>query len=108
MWGARSGGLRETNSINFEAGQLETFLPDTNAGVEDETNLTRKYTESFFKKPPNKRTNYNKFRIVSPFECNWKLLIREWVDKPIEKYSVLRNGLVLKSIQVNVLNRFLI
>lgn len=101
MWGARSGGLRETNSTLFEAGTLETLLPDTIAGSEDEAIVGSKHTDLFFKKPPSKRTNYNKFGIVSPFNCNWRLLIQEWRKEPLEGFSVLRNEPSLKAIQVS-------
>lgn len=32
----------------------------------------------YFRRPPNKRPNYQKLSIVSPFACPWSLLIKEW------------------------------
>lgn len=43
--------------------------------------------------PPNKRPNYNKLSIASPFKCPWLELIREWNnndDKNLMKFYVLR------------------
>nr|CAI5839909.1 unnamed protein product [Callosobruchus analis] len=101
MWGARPGGLRESESICFEAGQQPTLSPDTTAGFEEELAVSDKCKEDFFKLPPNKRTNYNKFRITSPFEFNWKVLLSEWQgsDTPVEEFSILRDKNKLKQIQ---------
>ncbi|VEN59559.1 unnamed protein product [Callosobruchus maculatus] len=99
MWGARPGGLRETESIGFEASQEPNLSPDTTAGVEEELLMSNKCKEDFFKLPPNKRTNYNKFKITSPLEFNWKLLLSEWQSSPVEEFTVLRDRNKLRQIQ---------
>lgn len=104
MWGARSGGLKETNSITFEMNQPDILYPDTSAGKSEELSTSNQYKEMYFKMPPNKRTNYNKFRITSPFEWNWHLLLSDWnrtID-PIKDFFVLRDQKQLKIIQVSI------
>lgn len=54
--------------------------------------------------PPNKRTNFNKFAITSPFSFNWKLLISEWSGQHCSTFFVLRDRVILKEIQV-ILNK---
>ncbi|RZC41270.1 ribonucleases P/MRP protein subunit POP1, partial [Asbolus verrucosus] len=63
MRGARVGGLRESRSILFEMGKSQFLQPDTDAGMKEEEQISKECVEKFFKKPPNKRINYNKFNI---------------------------------------------
>ncbi|XP_050296525.1 ribonucleases P/MRP protein subunit POP1 [Anthonomus grandis grandis] len=99
MWGARAGGLRETESIAFERSQTDILYPDTVAGEQEENSLSEKLRETFFRLPPNKRTNFNKFSIVSPYCFNWKLLIKDWSGKDCQLFSVIRNRNLLNNIQ---------
>lgn len=102
MWGARSGGLREMDSVTFESDQQHCLYPDTSSGKTEENNLSCTFKEDFFKKPPNKRTNYNKFGICSPFNWNWQLLLKEWgcSEELSLSFSVLRNKTALNNLQV--------
>lgn len=103
MRNARAGGLRETNSILFEMGRSCLFHPDTKAGVEEEEYTSKQYIEIFFKRPPNKRINYNKFGIASPFCWNWSLLLKDWSDNEpniVEDFVVIRHRHILSDIQV--------
>lgn len=102
LWGARPGGLKETNSITFEMNQPNFLFPDTSAGEEEELSISNQCREVYFKLPPNKRTNYNKFRISSPFEWNWRLLLTDWNEnkEPIRDFFILRDQKQLKIIQV--------
>lgn len=100
MYGARTGGLRETNSLNFESGQPDFLLPDTTAGAEEEWNFTELCKEKYFRMPPNKRINYTKFAIASPFHFNWKMLIHDWNMKNLQDFFVLRNMNILHTLQV--------
>lgn len=101
MWGARAGGMRETNSIAFESSQPCPLYPDTAAGLEDEQLTTKSCKETFFKLPPNKRTNFNRFKISSPFEMKWSMLIKEWqCTKDESEFAVLRNKKELRLLQV--------
>lgn len=48
----------------------------------------------YFQKPPNKRQNYIKSSIASPFRCPWSQLLGEWCTTPNEtdqKFYVLRD-----------------
>lgn len=103
MWGARAGGLRETNCINFES-EFQFLHPDTIAGRNEENEVTSKSIDKYFKLPPNKRTNYSKFSITSPFQWSWSLLIKEWSisQNIIQEFCVLRDRNLLKKIQVIV------
>lgn len=56
----------------------------------------------YFRKPPNKRQNYIKSSIASPFKCPWQQLIREWCSAPHEndqKFYVLRDKSKLNDIE---------
>lgn len=99
MRGARAGGLRETISMDFEMGTPDFLTPDTLAGNEEELNTAEMCKERFFKIPPNKRTNYNKYAIVSPFNFNWKLLVGEWIGKKVDAVRVLRDRKLLNEIR---------
>lgn len=110
MWGARSGGLREMDSVTFESDQQHCLHPDTKSGKTDENILSCKLKEDFFKMPPNKRSNYNKFGITSPFSWNWQLLLKEWgcCEELSTNFSILRNRTVLNNLQVNIRYIFLV
>lgn len=100
MQGARSGGLQEFNSVRFEARQTDFIAPDTTAGETEANLMLECYKELFFKRPPNKRTNYAKFSIASPFSCNWKKLVQEWSEQETPRFSVLRDKSVLQDLKV--------
>ncbi|KAG5887847.1 hypothetical protein JTB14_005613 [Gonioctena quinquepunctata] len=101
MRGARTGGLRENNKIDFETGHPYCLNPDTTAGSQEELSISENCKDIFFKLPPNKRTNFSKFRIVSPFEWNWKLLMKEWSfsGSLSTDFHVLRDRRVLQNIR---------
>lgn len=106
MNGARPGGLREFDSIRFESGLPPLLPPDTLAGQKEEKYISENAKSKFFRLPPNKRPNYAKFAITSPFEFNWKTLVREWrqLQLSIEDISVMRNKRQLIHIQVSQIN----
>lgn len=104
MRGARTGGLRESNSMLFEMGKPQFLYPDTDAGIEEDTRNCNQKKLTFFSKPPNKRPNYNKFKIVSPFLCNWKLLLKDWDSNFTGNFSVIRDRRVLNLIEVIISN----
>ncbi|KAH8420094.1 hypothetical protein KR009_005779 [Drosophila setifemur] len=100
-WGARAGGLRELDSVAREAG-AEQHLPDTAVGKlscpqESHSSLlvpslflipipgaqqaavsADERRARYFRLPPNKRTNYRKLAVVSPFSAPWAQLVRDW------------------------------
>lgn len=102
MWGARAGGLQEMNSIMFESDEQHFLLPDTESGRMEENVLSCELKEKFFKLPPNKRPNYNKFGISSPFNWNWQLLLTEWgcSEDLAKRFFVLRFKKQLLHLQV--------
>ncbi|SPP78606.1 ribonucleases P/MRP protein subunit POP1 [Drosophila guanche] len=103
MWGARPGGLREFDSVARESGG-EQHLPDTLAGVKLASVAAEERRARYFRLPPNKRTNYRKLAVASPFSAPWKHLVRDWrtTDGPtkpgIGSYHVLRHRELLESI----------
>ncbi|KAL3281053.1 hypothetical protein HHI36_004277 [Cryptolaemus montrouzieri] len=99
MCGARSGGLREFKHHNFEIGKPDFLYPDTFSGKIEEVYVTTDYTKTYFRKPPNKRTNFNKFRIACPFEFKWGMLIENWLGQGIDSFMVLRKRNQLSEIQ---------
>ncbi|KAH9630434.1 hypothetical protein HF086_016972 [Spodoptera exigua] len=98
MFGARSGGLRETESLAFEMGESH-FPPDSNAGKENENRIESEMRDRYFKLPPSKRVNYNKIAINSPFRCPWNILLSDWSDDKTNEFFVLRNKTMLNEIQ---------
>lgn len=93
--GAKSGGWRETETIANEMG-MELFLPDTASGLKENERQLKAKREEYFRKPPNKRTNYKKMGITSPFACPYKLLVQEWNGSG--SFHVLRNRSTLEEI----------
>lgn len=104
MRGARVGGLRETASIDFEMGFTDFLMPDTLAGKIEGDNTCETLKEKYFKRPPNKRTNYNKYSIVSPFNYKWELLVGEWLGQKFEDIRVLRDRKLLNEIRLLLTN----
>ncbi|XP_066248711.1 ribonucleases P/MRP protein subunit POP1 [Euwallacea similis] len=99
MWGSRAGGLRESESIAFENSQPDILSPDTTAGEQEEAFQTQSLREKFFRLPPNKRTNFNKYAIASPLSFNWKMLLSDWSEAACNTFSVLRDRKLLKLLQ---------
>lgn len=93
---ARPAGLRESKSIAYENSNLNMPAinhPDTEAYRVEADFEKSKLMERYFRLPPNKRTNYVKFGITSPFSCEWKLLVKEWTDA--DSFYVLRDRRIL-------------
>lgn len=101
MYGARSGGLRETENLAFEMGEYH-LAPDSQAGKDEEKRIETELKERYFRLPPSKRVNYNKLGINSPFICQWDLLLRDWSSNSINDLFVLRDKKVLEQMQVRL------
>lgn len=93
--GAKSGGWRETETLTNEMG-FELFLPDTISGEKESLRMLKLKRDEYFRKPPNKRTNYKKMGITSPFTCPFSQLVKEWNGS--EKFHVLRSREKLEGI----------
>uniref|UniRef100_A0AAG5DL70 Uncharacterized protein n=1 Tax=Anopheles atroparvus TaxID=41427 RepID=A0AAG5DL70_ANOAO len=81
LWGAKVAGQLELDMIALESGYDRRYVPDTELGcaearIASEQNLTR-----YFNRPHNKRVNYTKLAIASPFRCPWSQLVHEWSSK---------------------------
>ncbi|CAG9862088.1 unnamed protein product [Phyllotreta striolata] len=107
MRGGRSGGLRQHEHLLFELDSHRFLYPDSSSGEQEERDASLKLKERYFKLPPNKRTNFAKFKISSPFDWNWKLLLSEWsvTKNPIEDFFVLRDKTALRDLQVMLSRR---
>ncbi|XP_016949613.1 ribonucleases P/MRP protein subunit POP1 [Drosophila biarmipes] len=108
MWGARPGGLRELDSVAREAG-AEMHLPDTIAGLQQAAAAANELRASYFRMPPNKRPNYRRLAVVSPFSAPWKYLVRDWRPTSTpdsgSSFYVLRHRQQLQEIAENIRQR---
>lgn len=119
MWGARPGGLRELDSVARESG-TEHHLPDTVAGklqyrvytfyillitsifagLQQASLAAVERRSRHFRLPPNKRCNYRKLAVVSPFLAPWKHLVRDWrhdsSSPTTDDFFVLRDRALLQ------------
>ena len=93
--GAKSGGCRETETITYEMGR-DLFLPDTKSGQKENERKMKLRLEEYFRKPPNKRINYRKMGIASPFSCPFNQLVKEWNGSG--NFYVLRKRSTLESL----------
>ncbi|CAH0398801.1 unnamed protein product [Chilo suppressalis] len=104
MFGARSGGLRESENLAFEMG--DCYLPpDSNSGKEEEIRIETELREKYFRLPPSKRVNYIKMGIVTPFICPWKILLRDWSNSSTDNFFVLRDRRLLQRLQDCIINK---
>ncbi|XP_043498681.1 ribonucleases P/MRP protein subunit POP1 [Polistes fuscatus] len=100
---ARVGALRESKLIALET--LNTNSPDINEpdtpAYKKEALITKEELEKkYFKYPSNRRVNFIKFAISSPFYCQWNILMKEWSGK--EDFYILRNRTTLTQLQMNL------
>ncbi|KAG5679978.1 hypothetical protein PVAND_009513 [Polypedilum vanderplanki] len=102
-FGAKPIGLRERYMIMNEAG-LNAFDPDSLLGKKEYEQIKQEKTDQYFKLPPNKRTNYTKMKIASPFALPFKQLINEWGSENNEFY-LLRNISLLNELDNAVRKR---
>ncbi|CAH4032842.1 ribonucleases P/MRP protein subunit POP1 [Pieris brassicae] len=103
MFGARPGGLRETEHLSHEKG--ETYLcPDSVSGTLEEERIELQLKEHYFKRPPSKRVNFIKLGILSPFRCPWMILLRDWSSCACDNFFILRETNIINELQ-NCLNR---
>ncbi|XP_032674885.1 ribonucleases P/MRP protein subunit POP1 [Odontomachus brunneus] len=99
----RVGALRESRFIAFES--LNPNTPDVNdpdspAYMEEALTRKEELTKKYFRYPPNRRVNFIKLGITSPFFCDWKILIKEWSGT--EDFYVLRDRAFLLFLQAGI------
>ncbi|XP_018397285.1 PREDICTED: ribonucleases P/MRP protein subunit POP1 [Cyphomyrmex costatus] len=100
---ARVGALQESKSIAFESLNLNTpdvNDPDSPAYMREALITKEQLTKKYFRYPPNRRTNFVKFGIRSPFFCDWKNLMKNWSNN--EDFYVLRNRELLLLLQAAI------
>lgn len=100
---ARVGALQESKSIAFES--LNPNTPDVNdpdsvAYTEEASSKREELTEKYFRYPPNRRVNFTKLGITSPFFCDWKKLMKDWSNT--EDFYVLRDRALLLLLRANI------
>uniref|UniRef100_A0A182YC71 Uncharacterized protein n=1 Tax=Anopheles stephensi TaxID=30069 RepID=A0A182YC71_ANOST len=78
IWGAKAVGQQELNMIALESGHDRSGVPDTLLGRDEAAHKHQQSLDRYFKRPNNKRVNYTKLAIASPFRCPWSQLVREW------------------------------
>lgn len=89
-------GVEESNLVMNEM-KIDMFQPDSSMGAKEFERIRLNETQKYFRKPPNKRTNYRKFKIASPFSLPLKELVAEWNDGS-QNFFVLRNKGLLKDL----------
>ncbi|CAK9816947.1 Ribonucleases P/MRP protein subunit POP1 [Anthophora plagiata] len=97
---ARVGALRESKSIAFEYENMQSpdvNDPDTLIYTKEALSTKLELKEKYFRYPSNRRVNFTKFGISSPFFCEWRILMREWTET--EDFFVLRDRKLLKLLQ---------
>ena len=76
--GCRVGGYREHVQAMLEQGQFPWILksPDSMAGSAEADCIAEDMKSKHFALPPNKRVNYAKLGIASPFLPPWQILLQ--------------------------------
>ncbi|XP_062555436.1 ribonucleases P/MRP protein subunit POP1 [Armigeres subalbatus] len=91
MWGAKPAGLKETDMQALESGIDTHRVPDTVLGrAESDVEYEEKWYK-YYARPNNRRINYKKLAIASPFRCPWLQLVSEWTGKKETDFYVLRD-----------------
>ncbi|KXJ21203.1 ribonucleases P/MRP protein subunit POP1 [Exaiptasia diaphana] len=89
--GARVGGLRESRNCSLES-EVPHFphdVPDTQAGKNYNNEIQNEGETKYSRYPPDKRPNYEKLGISSPFSNPWNKLVNEW---SVESRKILENS----------------
>ena len=78
--GARGCGLTELRKCHLECGvpRFPDDFPDTQAGRKFSEERHREGERKYCRYPPDKRRNYGKLSIQTPFHGPWQQLVREW------------------------------
>ncbi|CAK1545025.1 unnamed protein product [Leptosia nina] len=98
MFGARSGGLRETEHLALEMGECY-FPPDSESGKLEEKRMELHLRDIYFKRPPSKRVNFIKLGISNPFNYPWTILLKDWSEQSPNDFFVLRDRKVISELQ---------
>lgn len=99
----RVGALRESRSIVFETAitnSPDINEPDTPAYEREALRTKEEWEGKYFRYPSNRRVNFIKLGISSPFFCEWQILMKEWSG--MSNFYVLRNRTTLIQLQTNL------
>ncbi|XP_043473836.1 ribonucleases P/MRP protein subunit POP1 [Leptopilina heterotoma] len=102
----RPGGLRESRSLIFETLNMsapDIFHPGTPAYEREAIHQQQLLKDNYFKNPPNRRVNFTKFAITTPFLCEWGILAKEWGAQG--EFSTLRDKDLLQNLNDNLMPR---
>ncbi|XP_050091315.1 ribonucleases P/MRP protein subunit POP1 [Anopheles aquasalis] len=77
-WGAKAAGQKELEMIAIESGCDRSGVPDTILGRTESATAYQDAVARYFRRPNNRRVNYTKLAIASPFRCPWQQLVQEW------------------------------
>ncbi|XP_031825844.1 POP1 ribonuclease P/MRP subunit [Nomia melanderi] len=102
----RVGALRESKSIAFEYGNIKSpdiNDPDTPAYAREALSTKTELIEKYLRYPPNRRVNFIKLGISTPFYCEWNILMKEWTN--VENFFVLRDRTLLELLRENLAAR---
>ncbi len=91
--GARACGMRELKRCSLEAlvPHFPEDFPDTEAGQKHDDTLRQALVEKYLRRPPDKRRNYGKLLIPSPFHCPWEEVVKKWGrESRIQPFLMLR------------------
>ncbi|XP_012283622.1 ribonucleases P/MRP protein subunit POP1 [Orussus abietinus] len=100
LHGCKPGGLRESSTLLFEGGNLnspEMNSPDTSIYTSEALDTKSRLLKKYFRYPPDRRVNFSKFRVRSPFFCQWDVLAKEWSKS--QDFYVLRNFALLSTLK---------
>lgn len=100
---ARVCALQESRSIAFESLNLDTpdiNDPDSPAYTREALITKEELTRKYFRYPPNRRVNFVKLGISSPFFCDWENLMKGWSSN--KDFYVLRNRELLLLLQAGI------
>lgn len=106
---AKIGGLRESSIITYESKYLRTpdiNEPDTKAYEIEALQVKHELIDKYFRYPPNRRVNFIKLGVPSPFYCEWKVLTKEWSGGD-ENYYILRDLPLLLNLKRALTNSIL-
>ncbi|XP_058067400.1 ribonucleases P/MRP protein subunit POP1 [Anopheles bellator] len=113
-WGAKAAGQRELDMMAIESGTDRSAAPDTILGRSESATAHTEALRRYFNRPNNRRVNYTKLSIASPFRCPWTQLVHEWngtakggVDNPqADTFFVLRDKDALAKLRLALDRKF--
>ena len=88
--GARVCGMKELQKCSLESQTLHfpQDFPDTGAGQQHNSEERRELEAKYLKKPPDKRCNYGKILVPTPFHSPWDSLVQYWSKVHLSGYGI--------------------